>query len=121
MVNTLTKPRSFQSLSSTLGKGKDGTICKTKAADKDPENGTDDYETGLKMMQGKAASLPAVSVAPNATSTPPPTLASATSSPTSAAAEESCLNSKRSIGSKSKNGALRRRLTEVVIALDHLE
>ncbi|KAJ4990063.1 short-chain dehydrogenase [Stagonosporopsis vannaccii] len=116
MVDTLTKPRSFQSISGAFGKSKDGTVCKGKAADKDPENGTDDYETSLKMLEGSAVSKPAVSATPTAASTP---IATATS--TSDAVGESCAASKRSIGSKSKKAALRRKLAEALATLDELE
>lgn len=125
MVDTLTKPRSFQSLSGSFGKSKDGSVCKGKAVDKDPENGTDEYETSLQMMEGGGSAAPVASSTPLIPTATATATAIATPVQTSEAAEEpveeSCTNTKRSIGSRSKRAALRRKLADALAALDELE
>ena len=130
MTDTLTKPRSFQSLFSPSGKSKDGTVCKAKAADKGPQNGTDNYESNPKMMRGRAAAAPVASNTPFTTVAPSTTTAATTSAtatpiPNLGAAEKpvegSCMNPKRSIESRSKRAALKRKLVDALAALDELE
>ena len=82
--------------------GEHGTDAKKSECtpeDADPSNGTSDYETSLKMMEGDASPT----VPGNGT-----------------ISEESCTG-KRSVGRKSKRDSARRALKQALEALDALE
>jgi hypothetical protein len=53
MVKTITSVSKWQAVDGPKGKAKAGSTCKTTAKDNDPNNGTNDYKTSLKMMAAK--------------------------------------------------------------------
>jgi hypothetical protein len=73
MVKAIFNTREWQPVDGPNGKAKAGSICKRESRDVDPDNGTDDYEESLRMMEGGAAPAPRpVEEEPVAESTPTP-------------------------------------------------
>ncbi|KAH7362777.1 hypothetical protein B0T11DRAFT_311105 [Plectosphaerella cucumerina] len=52
MVKAIFNTREWQPVDGPNGKAKAGSICKRESRDVDPDNGTDDYEESLRMMEG---------------------------------------------------------------------